>query len=281
MSDEVTDRETGIATGVGPRLARARVEQGLSLADIASKTRVPIRHLKSIEDGVFDDLPAPTYSAGFVKSYARMLGLDGQEMSDAFRAEAGQTTRIAHTSSYEPADPARTPPRGLALLALLAAVVIGLGYLYWRGSAEDPVTVAAASNDQPAPPRVGPAPAPVAAVATPVEAAATPPVAPAGGAVVVAADKDVWLRIAERDGPTLFLGVLKGGDRYEVPANTVDPVLTTGRPGVTRVTVGEAAVPTLGDPDRIAKDVSLKPDALRARIAASTAAPNQPAAPAT
>lgn len=261
--------------GVGARLARARADKGLSLADVASATRIPIRHLESIENGDFQGLPAPTYSAGFVKSYARMLDLDGQEMSDSFREEAGQGVQTPYTASYEPADPARTPPRGLALIALLAAVVIGLGYLYWRGSAEDPVTLAAASRDEPAPAPAAAPPAP--AASAPAAVSAPAPVAPAAGPVVISADKDVWLKVSERGGPTLFLGVLKGGDRYEVPASAADPILTTGRPGVTRVTVGDAAIPTLGDPDRIAKDVSLKPDALRARIGAPPAVPATPA----
>lgn len=280
MSDEVPMAEDGAVGTVGGLLSRARAAQGLSLAEVANTTRIPIRYLKTIESGDYADLPSPTYSAGFVKSYARLLGLDGQELSDAFRAETGQAAHVHLPASYEPADPARTPPKWLALLALLVAVVGGLAYLYWRGVSEQPVELAATGSDRPpAPIASAPPPAPIdQPPAAPSTAAPSPAASADGGAVVIAADKDVWIKVGERDGATLFMGVLKQGDRFAVPPTSLDPVLTTGRPGVTRVTVGDAAVPMLGDPDRAAKNISLKPDALRARIGGT--GPAYPALPA-
>src|SRR5438105_3469498 len=54
---------------VGERLRAAREEKGLSLEDIAAQTRIPRRHLESIETAEWDALPAPTYTTGFAKSY--------------------------------------------------------------------------------------------------------------------------------------------------------------------------------------------------------------------
>ena len=67
-----------IGLRVGERLALVRAERGLTLAEVAAATRIPIRHLKTIESGKYDGLPASTYSAGFVKSYARLLDMNGQ-----------------------------------------------------------------------------------------------------------------------------------------------------------------------------------------------------------
>jgi cytoskeletal protein RodZ len=257
--------ETGSAPRVGERLRAAREAQGLTIEEIANSTRIPKRHLQTIEQGDYSGLPAPTYSTGFIKSWARRLGLDGQALSEEFRAEmGGMPSESAQILPYEPADPRRTPPAGLALLALLIAVVLGLGYLYWRGTAEQPAEIATATSTQPAAPQ----PATPPAQATP--ATATPPAATAPqptGPVVISATQDVWMKISD-SGKSLFYGVLKSGDHFEVPADAVAPLMTTGRPGHTMIMVGQTPIPPVGDPDRAAKDVSLKPADLLGRVGA-------------
>jgi hypothetical protein len=260
VNDEVEIGADPFGPRVGERLKATRELQQLSLEDIAARTRVPTRHLQAIENSDYSALPAATYSAGFVKTYARMLGLDGQAMSTEFRGEMDVVRVPQHQpSSYEPADPRRTPPAGLALLVLLVAVLAGLGYLYWRGSSDQPSQLAAA----------GPAPdvaAPASPAVAPAPIATTPaPVAPVtGGPVVISASQEVWIKVSD-SGKTLYLGVLKPGDKFELPADAVEPLLTTGRPGSTTIMVGATPIPTVGDPDRIAKNVSLKTPDLLAR----------------
>jgi len=148
-------------------------------------------------------------------------------------------------------------------------LLAGLGYLYWRGTHENAVELASATQAEPT----------LAAAAAPPPVAAPVAPAPVAGTVTVAADGDVWLKIAQVDGKVLFMGLMKQGDSYVVPADAVEPMLTTGRPGLTRVTVGSSLVPPLGDPDHMVKGVSLKADSLLARITAAPAA--QPPANAT
>jgi len=268
--------ETEAVSHVGERLRAAREAQGLTIEEIAASTRIPKRHLLTIESGSYEGLPAPTYSAGFVKSWARRLGLDGQALSDDFRAEMGGVASVnAQPLPYEPADPRRTPPAGLAILALLIAVVVGLGYLYWRGSSEQPAPIAAAASDQIAAPRPASSPQPTAA--TPIVAA--PPAATAPqptGPVVIGATQDVWIKVSDQ-GKTLFMNVLHPGDHFEVPAGAIAPLMTTGRPGHTTIMVGQTPIPPVGDADRAAKDVSLKPADLLGRIAAPPPAVQPPA----
>lgn len=252
-------------SSVGEQLRAAREAQGLQLEDVASRTRIPTRHLQMIERGEYTGLPAPTYSAGFIKTYARLLGLDGQRLSQDFRQEIGTSTvESANIHPYEPADPRRTPPAGIAVLAMLVALIAGLGYLYWRGSSENPTEIAATAGDTPA--------APARTAAAPPQGAVPAP--QAGGPVSIAAREDVWIKVAD-GGKTLFMGVLKPGSSFAVPAEATEPVLTTGRPGSTLITVGQTTIPPVGDPGRAAKDVSLKPAALLARL--STTGPSQPA----
>jgi hypothetical protein len=93
---------------------------------------------------------------------------------------------------------------------------------------------------------------------------------------VIGATQDVWIKVSD-SGKTLFMNVLHPGDQFQVPADAVAPMMTTGRPGSTTVMVGQTPIPTLGDPDRIAKDVSLKPADLLARTAAPPVAAQPPA----
>lgn len=272
MSDEAALYEDPSELPVGARLRAAREARGLSIEDVAAQTRVPTRHLMMIERGEYAGLPAATYSAGFVKAYARLVGLDGQTLSEQFRGEMGSTVPPPHRAApYEPADPRRTPPLWLALLALLLALVVGLGFLYSRGSGDQPGRLAARGDDRSATP-AAPAPGAVPA-AQPV-----PPTPTQGGTVVIGASQDVWIKVSD-SGKTLVMRVLKAGEHVDVPADAVDPMLTTGRPGFTTIMVGATPIPPVGDPDRIAKNVSLKPAALLARVA--TPAPAVQPAPGT
>ena len=98
---------------VGERLRAAREEKGLSLDDIAAPTRIPRRHLESIETAEWDALPAPTYTTGFAKSYASAVGLDRTEIGEQLRAEMGGQRFTANTmETFEPADPAAPCPNG-------------------------------------------------------------------------------------------------------------------------------------------------------------------------
>ena len=61
---------------VGERLRETRQAKGLEIDQVAAETRIPLRHLESIEAGDFAALPSRTYAIGFTRTYARLLGLD-------------------------------------------------------------------------------------------------------------------------------------------------------------------------------------------------------------
>lgn len=60
----------------GARLRRARLHRGIDLEQIAQVTKISATYLHFIEEERFDDLPAPVYVRGFVRAYARFIGLD-------------------------------------------------------------------------------------------------------------------------------------------------------------------------------------------------------------
>ena len=232
---------------VGQRLREAREAKGLSIEDIAASTRIPTRHLSSLEISDWDKLPAATYSVGFAKNYAGAVGLDRNEIGEQLRAEMGGSTRPQTISPevYETADPARTMPKGLVFgaLALLAVVVLALTWLSNRSLKGDDAAPAAEN------------------VPTPATAAAGP--------VVLTATDAVWISVKD-GGAILKQGELAQGQSYEVPANAVAPVLTTGKPEALRISVGTTAVPAIGPAGQTVSDVSLRgTDLLRSPASAS------------
>lgn len=250
---------------VGQRLREAREAKGLSVEDIAAQTRIPTRHLTSLEESAWDNLPAATYSVGFAKNYAGAIGLDRDEIGDSLRAEMGGT-RLAAASPeiYEAADPGRTMPKGLviAALALLVVVVLALSWLSNRSMEADQPVAEVANSVAP----------PAAVVTTPA------PPAVAAGQVLLTAAEPVWIDI--KDGAvTLKQGLLAAGERFEVPATAAAPVLTTGKPEALRISVGTAQAPAVGEPGKKVSDVSLKPaDLMRGPAPAVAQAPPPPAA---
>jgi cytoskeletal protein RodZ len=253
---------------VGERLRTAREEKGISLEDIAAQTRIPRRHLESLENSDWEHLPAPTYTIGFARSYASSVGLDRTEISDQLRSELGGQRPVTTTAEiFEPADPARTMPKWLVFGAIAAviALVVVMSWLNKR-SLEEPD---AASNE------------PVATASAPATPSAPPAAAPAPtaqGPVVLTATAPSWIQVTDQ-GKTLFSGELAPGQRFEVPATATAPLLKAGKPETLQVTVGGATAPPVGPPGRVASNVSLLgPDLMRAPSAGPSVAPGAPPA---
>lgn len=70
----------------GERLKRFREERGVSLREIAAVTKVSVRYLEYIEADRHALLPAPVYLRGFLREYAREVGLDPGPTVEAYMA---------------------------------------------------------------------------------------------------------------------------------------------------------------------------------------------------
>lgn len=261
MDEELV--ESDVPT-VGEQLKAARADKGLSLEDIAAQTRIPQRHLESIENGAWDKLPAPTYTVGFAKSYASAVGLDRTDVGDRLREEmGGQRFASAQTEVLEAADPARAMPRWLVIGAIVAVIVLVAAMSWLRSRSLEPA----------AEPEAAVAPATTAA---PVRPAAPPTSAPTvQGPVVLTATGPAWIQVTDQ-GKTLFSGELAAGQSYTVPPTATAPILKAGKPEALTVTVGGAAAPPVGPAGKVADHVSL----IGRDLMHAPAAPGAPAAPA-
>jgi len=257
---------------VGERLKAARTKKKMSLEDIAAQTRIPLRHLESIEESAWDRLPAPTYTIGFAKAYAGAVGVDRAEVSEQLREELGGFKyTVTSVDTFEPADPARSMPKWLVIGAIFAVllVVLALTWLNKRAlqDTSEPIT-----NTETAAP---------AATEPPPLTAPTPQ-----GPVVLTAKEPTWIQVYEKGGQTFFSGTLNAGQNFTVPPNAAAPLLKTGKPEGLTITVGSAVAPEVGPAAKMVSDVSLlgpdlmKGGATSAAEASTTAAQSPPSRPA-
>ncbi|WP_245841786.1 helix-turn-helix domain-containing protein [Sphingomonas lenta] len=259
---------------VGETLRAAREAQGLSIDDISTRTRVPVRHLEAVEASDFKALPSPTYAVGFSRAYARAVGLSDSQIAAQVRTEVNRIgPRKPEYMPQEVADPARVPGRGIAVVAAgLALALLVLGALWFLSTR---FTGAEADGE-------GTTPANAVVAAVPAAATpAAPPPAQTGGQVSLVATDDVWLRVHDDADRTLFIGNMKAGDRFDVPATANDPKIDVGRPDKLQVTLNGSNVPPLGDGSRPIKDVRVSGAAIAQRLNAAPATGPSPAASAT
>ncbi len=121
---------------LGRELQSKREQLGYSLKDVAEQTRIRKVYLESMEQGQFEALPGQAYITGFVRVYARHIGLD----SDDFlaRLNAPQETDKVQSPEFNPDDkapdtPEAQPPsgRGWGVFVLSFVVVLVLGSLFY------------------------------------------------------------------------------------------------------------------------------------------------------
>lgn len=131
-------------------LSNERVKRGLSLQEVADRLKLSRKQLEAIENDEYDKLPGPAFARGFVRNYAKLLGLDVALLNaslDAHLPMPPVNPPVADTAPAAPApaassrSPAVNPTliKGvLALLVLLLAA--GVGYRLLTQGASTPAT---------------------------------------------------------------------------------------------------------------------------------------------
>ena len=77
---QVPQKTTNSAAEMGAQLRQQRLQQGISLEEISRQTFIKLHYLYALEEGHFDQLPAPVYTSGYIRQYARMLNLDETQL---------------------------------------------------------------------------------------------------------------------------------------------------------------------------------------------------------
>ncbi|MFJ2365855.1 RodZ domain-containing protein [Pseudomonas sp. NPDC087697] len=128
--------EVVAATRVNPgeTLRQAREGNGWSLAEVALKLNLTVNSLKNLEDGAFDKLPGHTFARGYIRAYAKLLGMDQAVLVQQFDQHTGTDSQGSNVHSLgrieEPTRVSHTILRIVSLLLLIA--VVGGGFVWWQ-----------------------------------------------------------------------------------------------------------------------------------------------------
>lgn len=161
---------------VGQRLAEARQAKGLSLDYVAEKLKLSVHQVEAIESEDFSHLPAPVFVRGFVRNYARLVGLDANAMLVALDLEQKPTEQLTAPSEGVRLEGSRVRKWLLVPLILLLLFMILVAALYaWLSQGEDALVTMQESAQAVAPvAEVVPLPLPATAPPAPAEQTTAP-----------------------------------------------------------------------------------------------------------
>ena len=118
----------------GDTLRQARESNGWSLAEVALKLNLTTTSLANLEAGAFDKLPGHTFARGYIRAYAKLLGIDQAVLVQEFDQFTGTDSQGSNVHGLgrieEPVRVSHTILRIVSLLLLIA--VIGGGFVWWQ-----------------------------------------------------------------------------------------------------------------------------------------------------
>ena len=239
----------------GEDLRREREIRGISLKEIADATKISKRFLEALERNDHKTLPAPVFTRGFVREYARYVGLNAEELVNRYNFAAAKDDRIekppqvAKYAQTPPRDISPKPPakRGIpsafervnrnALISLLIILALA-AVTYWAVQRKRPDhELAETTSTVPLTTRAAAAPR------TPV-----PPPKPDDSTLrlEVEAREECWVEL-EADGERALKDTLAIGERRTFEAKNQFRFVVIGNAAGLSLTLNGVPVPSLGD----------------------------------
>ena len=273
----------------GQRLQREREMRGITLEEIATSTKIGTRSLRALEEEDFDQLPGGIFNKGFVRAYAKYLGIDEEQAVSDYLAAAGEGEQPLPAPPEKKDEEYTTIREGSGngiWVSLALLVLLGMGaFAGWRwyqntkAAAEE--TPQAVSLPAPPPPAVQqsqsdasatPSPTPDAAATTSpaTSAAATPTPAPElkkdttaaadGFLLEIRAKQDAWVRYEVDDKPVRELN-MKASDNQQIHAQKRIK-LVLGNAGGVEISHNGKTLPQLG-PENKARVIVFTPQGMQ------------------
>lgn len=118
-------------TTFGEQLRRERERRGMAVETICATTKVPMRHLVSLETGALTELPGGVFRRGFLRSYLGAVGLEESPWMEQFeeccrKAGVRDPAETGWTTFAENVKNSRTRPRRRTRLRLLWGVLVAV-----------------------------------------------------------------------------------------------------------------------------------------------------------
>jgi len=259
----------------GDRLRREREQRGITLDDVALTTKIRAGLLKALEEEKFEQLPGGIFNKGFVRAYARHLGIDedqavadylvasgeapiARRVSDSgtIRVESAEP-RIQLVSEEKEERPPSSTPSGMRaglLLLLVVGVAAWIYYHYERRSepSQEGASSVAQVGKPSAPTASNPTAVPSQASPTPNQSGSSPSSVmseaanPAQGTFTVRfqADEECWMKITA-DGKTEEVTLPAGGEKSVTAKDKI--LVRVGNIGALNVSFEGKRLPSQGE----------------------------------
>lgn len=123
--------ENGKDTAIGARLRAARNQRGLQIETVAEQLHLDTAIIRAIESEDKTTLPAPIFVQGYVRSYARLVGLPEEELVQQYIAQCNEPPPLAAIGTDSRVPLVRLPSARLvrnAILILLGGILLWLAY---------------------------------------------------------------------------------------------------------------------------------------------------------
>ncbi|HET9208866.1 MAG TPA: helix-turn-helix domain-containing protein [Thermoanaerobaculia bacterium] len=253
----------------GDWLRRQREMREITLRDIAERTKISLRYLEAMEADRFDLLPAPIFAKGFLREYARYVGLSPDDVVNHYLSvhhpeelsDPKEDTKVR--SRPKPVEPGPTPVRRtwswgllLALAGLILLVLVALMAWFVDHRHKEPASVSQA------PPIAAPPPVQVAAQ-PPSAARPTPPPPSAPIQVSLDFNKDCWVEAVIDGGKSRLAELRIQGESLQLEAQK-SISLTLGNAGVVDVRVNGYPLELNKKEGDVVRDLVIDPTTVQA-----------------
>lgn len=262
--------------GEGAILRKTREEKGLSYEDVENSIKIRVRYLQALENEEYDILPGTTYTKGFLRTYARYLGINPEEVIECYNASFQRKTEPEVHPPLTPisSTPVWFKPIVLLVMALFAvAVVIGITYI--SQTRESPL----ASDYIPAPLPTTPQTNNQDSLNLDKEKAGTtgqnadisnsnqvvPPVKYEGLVAELIFTEDCWL-VVKADGKTVLEGMNAAGTTRTLQAKNRIEFVTIGNAGGLSLKLNGVQLPSLGRSKEVLHNYVLTEEILKQQV---------------
>jgi cytoskeleton protein RodZ len=157
-------------SSIGRTLRDAREAQGMTQEDAAARLRLMHRQIAAMEADEFESLGQPVFARGFVRNYARLLGLKPEMLLAHMEGAPAEPAAVTYVMPPQPRSWLSSPWLVLLLLGLLVLVAVPVALYWWLNEGEDELISRVPSAVQ-----VDPVPLPVPARAAEVAASVAEP----------------------------------------------------------------------------------------------------------
>jgi len=274
----------------GTWLRQQREARNVSLREIADASKISLRYLEALELDRFESLPAPVFARGFLREYARVVGLNPDEVVNLFLVAAGDQADTAR--ARDAARPSRSPSRasaapspvgyglllGLAVVAFLGVAAYLSYYAEKHRAASGPenrlvapsvaLPAAGSPSDSAGEAARGPSPETAPMTLSPGGSEAPAPAAPAPGGtatapaaseaplrVVLNFSEDCWVE-SVIDGKRRTSELRAGGETVHLDADEA-VLLTFGNARAVAVEVNGRPFPLPANATRVVRDLRI------------------------